>query len=341
LGVEVKELEEYIGKHWDRLIESSPQATAFHQFDWLKIMEKHTDSQLILLAGFDGEEIFAVVPFFYEEKFGGLFRKLTSPPYPTGVPYLGPVFPHSHRWGKSGWERKSIQFQKGLDKYIRSRVKPHVVSICTSTALRDVRPFLWSGYDALPRYTYISEVSPLSLAWSRVSSSTRRSIRRAEETISEFEQGDQEDYGFLIDSLERRYGEQGIQFDLSKDYLNDVYDQFSPSQLKVFVCRHSESIIGGLITLVYKDTISFWLGGVRPKNSKIDVNAFIFWKTLQWADQREIKYFDLLGANTPSISNFKSKLGFDLKTYFWVEKSSFLYKTATKVLSLYAKWIRL
>jgi len=331
----VEQFAEKDRERWDELIESSPQATVFHQFDWLKIMQKHTNTQLILLGGLDQGEAFALIPFFYEEKFGGLYRKLTSPPYPTGVPYLGPVFPHSEKWGASRWESRIVDFQRSLDGYIYENIKPHSTAISTSTEFGDVRPFLWSGYNVLPRYTYIGDISSPTLAWNRFNSSTRRSIRKAENALLSTEEGDQKDYITLIDSLSFRYEEQDKEFDLPKDYLIDVYNMFSPSQLKVFVCRCKGEIVGGQVALVHNDTVSFWLGGVRPKIEKINVNAFVCWKIIQWASEHQIKYFDLFGANTPSISSFKSQFGFDLKTFFWIRKSNFRHKIGSKILGIH------
>jgi len=298
-------------------------------------MEKHTNTRLILLAGLDQDERFALIPFFYEERFGGLLRKLTSPPYPTGVPYLGPVFPHSDEWGTSRWETRVVDFQNSLQEYINSNIKPHSVVISTSTKLSDVRPFLWSGYDVLPRYTYIGDISLQSLVWEKFNSSTRRSINKAEKAALTIEQGDLKDYIYLINSLALRYEEQGKELDLPKDYLIDVFNRFYPLQLKVFVCRYEGDVIGGQVVLMHKDTIHFWLGGVRPKIEKINVNAFVCWKIIQWATEHQIKYFDLFGANTPSISSFKSQFGFDLKTFFWIRKSSFRHKIGSKILGIH------
>jgi hypothetical protein len=326
------------GKRWDMLIGFSPQATVFHQFDWLKLMEKYTQTRLILLACLDGDEIVALIPFFYEEKSSGLFRKLTSPPYPTGVPYLGPIFPHSDRCGISKWEKRLNGFQKTLNEFIFSEVKPHSFYISTSIKFRDIRQFLWSGYDVLPRYTYVGDISLLSSVWNRFNSSTRRSIRKAEKADLIIEEGNEKDYRFLINSLVRRYKEQGKKFDLPEDYLFDIYNKFYPSHLKVFVCKHKGNIVGGHVILIFKDTASFWLGGVRPRDEKVNVNAFIIWKVIQWCNQRDIKYFDLIGANTPSVSNFKAQFGFDLKLYFWIRKLNYWLKTCSKILGICRKF---
>lgn len=312
----------------------SPQSTIFHEMDWLRIMEKYTNTKLILLVGLDVDEIFAAVPFFYEEKYGGLLRKLTSPPYPTGVPYLGFVFPYSHEYKQSKWEDRLVNFQKELERYIQSRMKINSIFISTSPDLVDIRPLLWSSYNAVPRYTYIGDIRKANSVWKRFNKAIRRNITKAEKSAAVVEEGTERDYDFIMECLEDRYGEQKMRFDLSKDYLKEVYHRFHPENLRVFLCKWNGECIGGQVVLINKNKFLFWLGGVRSKREEFYPNPFLFWKIMEWGRGEGLEYLDLVGANTPIISNFKSQFGFDLKVYFWIQKSTLRHKLALNALRI-------
>jgi hypothetical protein len=320
---------------WNKLMEVAPQSTVFHQIEWLRIMAKYTKTKLMLLVGLDGEEIFAALPLFYEEKYGGLLRKLSSPPYPTGDPYLGFVFPDSHRWNQSRWEHLLVNFQEQLEEYIRSKINPDSIFIATSPELTDVRPFLWSGYEAVPRFSYIGDIRDKDLTWDRFNKSTRRNILKAETSGAFIEEGGEREYDLVIDWMAERYREQNMAFDLSKGYLKELYERFHPTNLRVFLCNWDGEHVGGQVVLTYKNKYLFWLGGMRLKKEEIYPNFFLFWKLIEWGRERGLEYFDLLGANTSSISKFKSQFGFDLKVYFWLQKSNLRHRLASNMVKIF------
>lgn len=333
LKVRVEEFSEK-DERWDKLMEVAPQSTIFHQFDWLRIMEKYTNTKLVCLVGLNGDEIFAAVPFFYEDRYGGFLRKLTSPPYPTGVPSLGFVFPNSHKLRQSRCEHLLVNFQEELERYMRSKIKPNSIFISTSPDLVDIRPFLWAGYSAIPRYTYIGDIRDGSLVWKKFNKTVRKNITKAEKSGIIIEEGGEREYNLIVELLEKRYRNQGMKFDLPRDYLREIYYRFHQKNLRIFVCNWKGERVGGLVVLVYKNKFLFWLGGVSLKMEETYPNYLLFWKLMEWARSRGLEYFDLIGANTPSINKFKSQFGFDLKVYFWLQKSTLRHKLALNTIKL-------
>ena len=63
---------------WNAFVKNSTDGTIFHEFKWLKILEKQTKSRLIPLVFYRGTTPFAQLPLFHSSFFG--LNYLLSPP---------------------------------------------------------------------------------------------------------------------------------------------------------------------------------------------------------------------------------------------------------------------
>src|SRR5690606_16593062 len=53
------------------------------------------------------------------------------------------------------------------------------VSLRLPVAVDDIQPFLWRGYDARVRYTYVVDIGDLDRTWDSMDAARRRNVRRA------------------------------------------------------------------------------------------------------------------------------------------------------------------
>jgi hypothetical protein len=51
-------------KRWDQFVETSPQGVLFHKWDFLKIVERHSNYQFLPYGVYSGEELRCIFPFF-------------------------------------------------------------------------------------------------------------------------------------------------------------------------------------------------------------------------------------------------------------------------------------
>jgi len=320
---------------WDKLLEKSPQSEIYHTTKWLRIAEKHTGTELFLLLALMDSEIIGGIPLFLHRSYRGLFKRLMSPPYPssTQIFNLGPVFTNYDELKSNKRESRLMAFQSSLDEYIYSKIKPDYMQLITTTNLLDIRSFQWSGYNIIPAFTYIGNIKDKESSWRRLEKETRRDIVKAEKRGIELEEGGLEEYKSIYRSYVERHTEKEINFNVSWQYLLDVFKEFYPKNLKILIAKHRGEVIGGHINLLFKDKIVFWLGGVRSNIRGVYPNRFMTWKTIEWARDQSYRYYEDVGANHPSISVFKSKFGFDLKIYFYISKSSRKYKIYKKLIS--------
>jgi hypothetical protein len=93
-------------KRWDQFVETSPQGTLFHKWDFLKTVERHSEYQFLPYCVYSGEELRCIFPFFI-----GRDNRLTvmrSPPLNAQIWYLGPAFDPSVQALKALPKKKSL-----------------------------------------------------------------------------------------------------------------------------------------------------------------------------------------------------------------------------------------
>ena len=328
MNIEVKIAENEELKNWNALIEASPYGTIFHTLDWLRIAEKHTNSKLYPLIGLKGEKIIGLFPIFYEEK--GPLKMVFSPPPKVGIPYMGPVLLDYEKLKQEKKESLIVNFVAGVDKYIQNIFKPHYTYFTLPPGLIDCRPFKWLGYQAKPVYSYLLDISVgLSDLESDFSIQARRNVKKAEKDELNLELGSEEELELLYNRLYDRYAKQGRNIPISKGYLLDVFNRFFPENFKVFVVWLRDEIVSSGVKLCYKDRIIDWIG--QPKTTMRTANDFLHWGVMKWGFEHKFSYYEILGANTQSICQFKSKFNPCLELYFEIKKSTITGIVAEKI----------
>ena len=157
MTVEIRIANNADAQEWDRIISESPHGTLFHQWNWLKITEKHTQTKLYPLIGIKNGVPIGVFPLFFQKK--GPVRMVFSPPPHAALFYLGPVLTGYDTLRQEKWENMYIDFQNSVENFIINELKANYISISLSPALQDPRPFTWSGYTIEPHYDYVIDLS--------------------------------------------------------------------------------------------------------------------------------------------------------------------------------------
>ena len=320
-------------KNWDTLVEASPYGTIFHTLNWLRIVKKRTNSKLFPLIGVKGEEVVGVFPIFYKKK--GLLKMVFSPPPKTGIPYLGPVLIGYDKLKQEKKESLIMDFYTKIDKFIHNNFKPNYIYFKFPPGLIDCRPFKWLGYQANPVYSYLLDISVgLPDLESNFSIQARKNIKKAKKDGLSVDLGSKEELLVLYNMLYDRYEEQERKIPISNDYLLDIFNKFFPNNLKVFIIRYRDDIVGGGAKLCYKGRIIDWIG--QPKTTMRTANDFLHWSVMKWGVEHKLNYYEIIGANTHSICQFKSKFNPSLEIYFEIKKSTITGIVAEK---LYTKLI--
>jgi Acetyltransferase (GNAT) domain len=296
------------------LVSRSTLATPFHRPEWLSVVQAVTGDRLSFLRVLQGQETVAVLPHIHGR--WGPLRVLLSPPSRVGMQYLGPLVPG---WPDLKQDKREARLA-ALAVALRAHMKEDRVRLCQircPPGLDDARAFQWMGFDSVPRYTYRLRIDDQDSVWEGMKKSVRSDIRRREDNIA-IGPGDGGDWGQFENQLHARYSEQGLHMPLADEYLTKLRDALGPD-LTLLVARAAGSFLGGAALVRTGGSMALWQGTVRGPPG-IPLNDLLIWHSIQYARSLGCSSFELMGANTPQLAEFKSKFNPTLESYLEVRR---------------------
>jgi len=311
-------------ENWNTIISQSPHGTLFHQWNWLKITEKHTNTKLYPLMGIKGGIPVGVFPLFFQKK--GTFGMVFSPPPHAALFYLGPVMTGFDTLKQEKKENIFIDFQNSVENFIINNLHAQYISISLPPALQDPRPFTWSGYSFEPHYDYVIDLSiGLDSLLKSLSLKQRQNLNRAQKRGITVELGGTTEYQRILDLMDFRYTQQSMNNMISRKYLLDIYDAYK-GNIKIFVAKINGEIVTGSIDLQYRDTYYSWIGNPKPKNRIApSPNDLIIWGSVRYAYEQGFRYYVTMNAagDKRLHTYYASKFDPELKVHFSVKKNSY------------------
>lgn len=322
MSIEITAREDLSAEKWDRLIEQSSAGTPFHYNGVIETVAEYADATLHPLVGYKGQEPVGVFPLF--EKTKGPVTVVLSPPPDLQIPSLGPSPVNRQELNVRKRDIRNDRFVRAVSEWIEEQIGPHFTNVQTSARYGDIRPFIWEGYDAVPRFTYQVELpSDPDELLERFSRSVRTSIRDEYDCEWTISHGEPRDIDRILTQVRKRYEDQGQGevFSLTASFLHDLRDRLPEGTLRWYVCRIDGSFDGGIITLETDSTICGWLGGAKT-GSDLPVNDLLYWDLCRGAIDRDLEHYDLVGANHERIYKYKAKFAPELHTYYNLQKGS-------------------
>jgi len=348
MTIEIRIAQNDDAKEWDEINAKSPHGTIFHQWDWLKITEKHTQTTLYPLIGIKGSTPIGIFPLFFQKK--GSVRMVFSPPPHAALFYLGPVMVGYDTLKQEKRETNYIGFQNSVEHFINNDLKANYVSISLSPNLRDPRPFTWSGYSFEPQYDYVIDISiGLDSLLQTLDKRGRQNLNRAKKRGITVEIGGIKEYSKILDLMDIRYAQQGKNVTVSRAYFLDLYKTYKDS-LKIFVAKVDGEIVTGTIDFQYRDSHYSWIGNPKPKaRISPSPNDLLIWESVRYAYEQGFRYYVTMNAagDERLHSYYASKFDPELTAHFTVKKHSNLtgilekvYTNITKPLTVKVKYHR-
>ncbi|MFB6188269.1 MAG: GNAT family N-acetyltransferase [Halapricum sp.] len=304
----------------------------FHTPEALSVLDAHSSGELTLLGGFKGQSTVALLPVFVRS--GPIGQVVTSPPPVMGVPRLGPlVMPNSPKRSKR--EKVTRRFVEGVMEHLDATGSLSIVRIQCPLGFDDPRPFAWNQFDVETSFTYVLDVEDdLETVLGSFNKSLRREFRHANTTDLSVIQGDVDMAKRIVSQVQTRYEEHDdlgkIEWPYARDLLQELGDRS-----RIYVVRDPDGqFLSGIVALYSNDTVYFWQGGVAQSYEQrledgstrtISVNALlhrtIIEDVLTDPELADIDKYDLVGANTQRLCEYKSKFGPRLEPYYVIESS--------------------
>jgi len=334
MTIELKIIEEPNSNEWDNVVSSSPHGTIFHTWKWLKIVERHTKTVFYPIVAYQGTNIIAIYPIFLQKK--GFINIALSPPPHAYLLYLGPVM--------VGYENKKLekkenlfeQLQREVDKFLFQHLRCKYSRIRLSPGLYDSRPLRWCGYTVEPLYTYRTNLERgLDEIWKQFDRKLRVNIDRAVKENVMIREGEKEDLVLIEKEIARRRREQGIESLDHRSYLNELHDNYK-DHMKIFLAYYQNKLAGGLVALIYGDTMHLWIGMAKSDIKSIYPNDLVQWEAMKWANNNGIKWLESMdgGANR-RLTHYKSKWNPEIVIWYSaVKHASIVYEAGEKLLKM-------
>jgi hypothetical protein len=302
---------------WDNFVDSSTSGSLFLKWDFLKIIEKYTDTELRTYGIYRGEELICMIPLFYKNVSG--VKMIFSPPPRTGVRNLGfvtaPIFNTVKQRRKESYINTIVEdFTAEIKK-----ISPRYMSVSMVENFIDIREFQWAGYNVDIEYTYTMDLKrPLTSIWTGFGKDCKEGIRSADRSRISFESTN--DVALFYRFMEERYREQKLDLPLVKpDYLAELLATF-PDNIKLYVLRRDNKIVDLEVACGYKDRYRLWMGGATIRKGSHGNQEYSTWELIKLAKMQGYGSFEIMGANIRRLCVFQSKFNPDLEFYFSIYK---------------------
>ncbi|MFB6139863.1 MAG: GNAT family N-acetyltransferase [Halosimplex sp.] len=305
---------------WNDLLPDSG-FEVFHTAEALGVLDEHTDAELQLYGGFKGEQPVGLLPVFRSDRSMG--RAFLSPPPSMGVPHLGPIV-MSNSPKRRKVERINRKFTEGILDRLSATERLTLLRLVCSPTYADPRPYQWRELEAESRFTYRLRVDgPPDDVKSGFSSSLRREVSDADDLGLGIEVEGVEAGRRIYDQLAERYAAQGEPFPLTWDYVRDVITELG-ERSRVYVARdETGEYLAGIIVLYSNDSAYYWEGGARVDYENVSVNSLLHWAIIEDVATdpalESVTQYDLVGANTRRLCEYKAKFNPELHPYYVVE----------------------
>jgi len=328
MGIEITELTRDEAATWNDALERTPERTPFHRFEALEVFADYADAELHPLMAYKGQEPVGLFPLFTLSK--GPLTAAFSPPPEQKVTYLGPVVVSQPGMKPYSTEKRRRRLIDGSLSWLDEHHDPAYVHVRTSVGAPDPRPFDWAQFEETPRFSYVVELDtePETLK-DRFSRDARSNVRDAQEHCSVSEAG-ADAVGRIITQVQDRHEQQDIEFPLSTDFVRALYEALPEGYFRPYACTVDGEFVGGSLVLDDGERVYNWQGTAKQQTEH-DVNDLLHWVVLREATSRGVGAYDLVGANDPRLSRYKSKFAPALRTYHSLERSSAGVGTAARL----------
>ncbi|MFC4541752.1 GNAT family N-acetyltransferase [Halosolutus amylolyticus] len=323
------ETEEITLDEWERALPASG-TEVFHVPAALSVVENHTDGDLRLFAGYKGQQPVALLPVFVSERSLGartVGKTVFSPPLGLGIPRLGPVIdPMSPKRRKR--ERINGEFATSVLDSLDVDRRTTLFRMVTPLDDSDPRPYRWNGLNVTPEFTYVVDVSTGDLedVMGSFSKSLRNEMRRWEELDLSIECEGIDAALRVYEDVVDQYAEFDESAPMTRSFLREFLTELPDDRWRVYVARTPDGeYASGIITLFSDDIAYYWQGGVAASYESVSVNNLLHRAILEdlLSDPAldTITGYDLVGANTERLCDYKGKFNGELRQYYVVESA--------------------
>lgn len=297
----------------------------FHLPEALAVIDEYASAECRLYAAKKGHETVGLLPLFVSDHRIG--RIVVSPPPGYSIPRLGPLLmPNSPKRRKQ--EKLNQRLISGVLDDIDADMSTTLFRMLGPLTYTDPRPLSWNDLDIDPKFTYVIDTgnaTDFPALMDQFSKSLRNKMRRLSDLGVSIEDEGKPGAVRIYQDVAARYREQDETPPVSVDFVRDMVEALD-DRFRAYVARDpSGAYLGGILVLYSNDLAYFWQGGVRSSYEGVSVNTLIHRRILEdiltAPELDSVTGYDLVGANTERLCEYKAKFCGDLRPYYTAESS--------------------
>ena len=311
-----------IDDRWNALCRQSPQRSPFSKTSYLRASAAAAEGLHVRVHLVeDGGQDVAGCALHWRRR--GPYREVVLPAF---TPYS--AFLLRDLTSESDVHYRRSPFERLVESIEESY---HAVRIQLPPGVDDVRPAIWRGWSARPFYTYDRKLNPsanLTDAWSSSTAGAYHKYREEYEVVNA-------DIATCVSLCADSYGRSGRRLPLASDRLHGFIGRLKTGgAVALYGVRNTFSREIEATVIVPRDDLAayYWMAGSLPGPAM----TVLIGELLQILAEDGVERFDFVGANTPSIAEFKRKFGCSLQQYqgitFFARKELRLLDTLVQIL---------
>jgi hypothetical protein len=299
---------------WDQFVTGHAHGTLFHTTAWAEMIRDHFGRNFHILALFSNDQL-----------VGGILYGFKKAPMLSAIP-LTPLSPYQGLLIKSPTTEKPssiIAEDHEVTRLIISDLKQHFdyIDFSLMNHVRDVRPYLWQGFQVEIKYTYTFPLNPFEELKKQFSQSLRRKINLA--LKNEQHVDDSSDTAPLVEFVVNSYRFHHTKPPIPARKMKTILDDCLQKNLgRLYYLLNDGKPVAGLFFLKDSKRVYALFSGIDPQYRDSQFTDYLHAYALQ-KDEYQGKEFDFLGANSQAFEPFKRSFGGQLTPYFrvWYTKN--------------------
>jgi hypothetical protein len=289
---------------WARLQQASLVRSPYARLEFVEDLAAVTSREVVAAFISDGEDVAGAL--LMRRTRGGIsyFSPPEFAPYSAVCARSLPTAADIHR--RSSWIDALVQLLDGA--FAKS-------DLLLPPELTDVRPFQWADWDVSPLYTFRLPLVDPEEARAGWSAGARRTFDRGRERY-EFRSAD-DSADAVVTLCLSGYERAGRTPPLSARGLEDLVARQVERGLASCYTAHENGRSdpdAGIVVLGTGSSAYYWIAGSIPGPAM----TVLIGKLMDELSSEGFEFFDLVGANTPSVAEFKRRLNPVLIPYYRV-----------------------
>lgn len=293
---------------WDDFVDECKTGSIFNKSFYLTSLANILNIKFNILGVYDKDHnLVAGYAFCHNKKF--LFKYIYIPPLIPFYSFI--IFDRSTKYPS----KKERQNKNIINAIIHKLSEDYaLLDFRFSPNFNDIRPLTWNSFNHKINYTYSTKIKDLNVLFENFDSDIKRRIKKTNELDYVFiKETNNDSIKVFYDLQEKSFIKQQINFKFNKtQFIQFVENLKLNNCIEIYTIYFKEKPVTSCVVLLDNKNSYYLLSGTDNKYSNYGFNQLLIWLTINDLSKQGFEFFDLVGANTESIAQYKSNFNFNL-----------------------------